>query len=129
VSVADRRATRPLPIVLVVALLVSAGCALAGGTLGGREKCWPESERRAPSVWRGILEIDASGARLATPEGDDIPLLPGELAPGIADDGMPALVHGSDVAARAGEDVTLFGGAGADGALVVCGVEEIHQGT
>jgi hypothetical protein len=28
--------------------------------------------------------------------------------------------------ARAGDDVTLFGGAGADGALVVCGLEEVH---
>jgi hypothetical protein len=28
--------------------------------------------------------------------------------------------------AQAGDDATLFGGMGADGALVVCGVEEIH---
>jgi hypothetical protein len=28
--------------------------------------------------------------------------------------------------AISGEDVTLFGAAGADGALVVCAVEEIH---
>ena len=34
--------------------------------------------------------------------------------------------RGSDVVATNGQDVTLFGGAGADGALVVCGVEEVH---
>jgi hypothetical protein len=39
-------------------------------------------------------------------------------------DGTGELVRGMDVVARAGDNVTLFGGAGADGALVVCGVAE-----
>lgn len=39
-------------------------------------------------------------------------------------DGTGGLLSGNDVVARAGDDVTLFGGAGADGYLVVCGVEE-----
>lgn len=101
------------------------GCSLGSGTLGGREKCWPESDKRAPSLWRGILQIDAAGGRLATPEGDVIPLLPGALSTRVGGAGGE-LVSGTDVVARAGDDVSLFGGAGADGALVVCAVEERH---
>ena len=115
-----------LGLVLACALLATVGCSLAGGTLGGREKCWPESDKRAPSIWRGTLQIDASGARLATPEGDVIPLLPGALTTRIGAGGTGELVKGDQLAAKAGDDVTLFGGAGSDGALVVCGVEEIH---
>ena len=113
-------------VVLGLAFLSVAGCSLAGGTLGGREKCWPESEARMASVWRGILRIDAAGGRLDTPEGDVIPLLPGALQTRVGDGGVGQLVRGSDVVATAGQDVTLFGGAGGDGALVVCGVEEVH---
>jgi hypothetical protein len=113
-----------LAITLGLLLTTSAGCAVAGGTLGGREKCWPASEQRAASVWRGVLRIDAWGGRLETPEGDVIPLRTGALATRVAEGGVGELVRGGDVVARAGDDVTLFGGAGADGALVVCGVEE-----
>src|SRR5688500_3477600 len=113
-------------VALSLALVVSGGCALAGGTLGGREKCWPEEDRRAPSIWRGILLIDASGARLDTPEGDMIPLLSGDLTTRFGATGGE-LVRGTEIVARSGEDVTLFGGAGSDGALVVCGIEEIHE--
>ena len=83
-------------------------------------------DRGAASIWRGTLQIDASGARLQTPEGDVIPLLPGALTTRTGAGGIGELVRGDEVAARAGDDVTLFGGAGSDGALVVCGVEEIH---
>jgi hypothetical protein len=110
----------------IVLAIVLAGCAIGGGTLGGRERCWPEGEQRAPSPWRGILRMDATGAHLDTPEGDVIPLLPGELELRLGDDGVGELAHGDDVVARSGDDVTLFGGAGADGSLVVCAVEERH---
>lgn len=63
------------PLVMVV-----AGCSLTGGggnLLGGRDKCWPQEPPRAASIWRGILWVDADGSRLATPEGDAIPLWPG----------------------------------------------------
>jgi hypothetical protein len=100
-------------------LLIVAGCSIGFDTLGGREKCWPESDRRAPSLWRGILRIDSMGVGLDTPEGDVIPLAPGALQFSGAN-----LVRGSDVVATVGDDVTLFGGAGADGVLVVCAVEE-----
>ena len=78
------------------------------------------------SVWRGVLRIDASQAELDTPEGDVIPLIAGALQTRIGEGGIGQLVRGSEVVATAGQDVTLFGGAGADGALVVCAVEEIH---
>lgn len=115
-----------LSAVLLATVLV-AGCALTGGTLGGREKCWPESPARAASIWRGILVIDAVTASLATPEGESIPLAPGALTWRISADGAGELVSGDRVVARNGNDVTLFGGAGADGYLVVCAVEEMHQ--
>lgn len=115
-----------LPLLFAMAVLAVGGCSLAGGTLGGREKCWPQDPPRAASVWRGILRVDASGGRLETPEGDVIPLLPGALQTRIDPGGVGELVRGNDVVATAGQDVTLFGGAGSDGALVVCGVEEIH---
>jgi hypothetical protein len=106
----------------LLAGLVLGGCSLAGGTLGGREKCWAETEQRAPSIWRGVLRAHGSGFSLATPEGDVIRLAPGEL-----EFGTGGLVRGADVAVRVGDDVTLFGGAGSDGSLVVCSVEETHQ--
>jgi hypothetical protein len=77
-------------------------------------------------VWRGILRIDASGARLDTPEGEAIPLAPGALQTRVGATGIGELVSGEDVVARAGDDVTLFGGAGADGLLLVCAVETLH---
>lgn len=121
--------SRGLAMVVGCALLVVAGCSLSSGTLGGREKCWAASEQRLPSLWRGTLRIDASGGQLDTPEGDVIPLLPGTLGTRVGETGVGELVRGGEVVARAGDDVTLFGGAGADGALVVCAVEEVHSRT
>jgi hypothetical protein len=117
---------RRLALCVVALAFMSAGCSLAGGTLGGREKCWPQSQARMASIWRGILRIDATGGRLETPEGDVIPLLSGSLQTRVADGGVGQLVRGGDVVAKAGDDVTLFGGAGSDGALVMCGVEEVR---
>jgi hypothetical protein len=111
---------------LILLSAVLAGCALTGGTLGGREKCWPESDQRGASLWRGTLQVDDSSARLDTPEGDVIPLLPGALTMRSGESGAGELVRGSDVIARTGDDVTLFGGMAADGTLIVCDVEEIH---
>ena len=110
---------------LAVATLVAAGCNVSGNLLGGREKCWGE-EQRAASIWRGILAMDEFGSRLDTPEGEAIPLLPGAITMRIGADARGELVAGDQVVAKAGDDVTLFGGAGGDGALVVCAVEEIH---
>ena len=118
--------SRVLASALALALLGVGGCALAGGTLGGREKCWPEDPPRGASIWRGILRIDSRGRSLDTPEGYPIPLIPGTLTTRVGGGGVGELVRGNDVVARAGADVTLFGGMGADGGLVVCAVEEVH---
>jgi hypothetical protein len=45
----------------------------------------------------------------------------------LGETGVGELVRGSDVVARDGDEVTLFGGIGGDGTMVVCGVEEIHS--
>ena len=120
------RMDRRIVVFSLFVAVFTTGCSLIGGTLGGRDTCWPGSDHRAASIWRGILHIDETGAELDTPEGAVIPLLPGALHSRIGDGGVGQLVRGSDVVATAGQDVTLFGGAGADGALVVCAVEEIH---
>lgn len=112
-----------LPFLLATAV---AGCALTGGTLGGRDKCWSADDSRSASLWRGTLQINASGAWLAAPEGDLI-LLPGTLSTRVGESGVGELVHGSDVVARAGDEVTLFGGIAGDGTMVVCGLEETHS--
>ena len=125
-SIERRFAGRALTLILALVVLSAAQCTLGSGTLGGREKCWPEGEPRAASIWRGVLRIDMNGGYLDTPEGDVIPLRPGTLATRVRDDGVGELIRGDEVVARAGDDLTLFGGAGADGALVVCGIEESH---
>jgi len=97
------------------------GCAF--DTLGGRQKCWSEGDPRTASLWRGTLQIDASGARLLAPEGDLV-LLPGTLTTRLGEGGVGELVEDSDVMARAGDNVTLWGGIGGDGTMVACAVEE-----
>ncbi len=121
---ASRSRSLTLAVGAGLAVLAAGACALTGGTLGGREKCWPESEQRLPSAWRGTFHVDASGGRLDTPEGDVIRLLSGALTPRKRLDGFGELMRGNDVVAEEGDDITLFGGAGSDGALVVCAVEE-----
>ena len=114
---------------VVLALLIAIaliGCAMTGGTLGGRDKCWSSDDSRSASLWRGTLQIDASGGRLVAPEGDLV-LLPGALATRVGESGVGELVSGSDVVARAGDEVTLFGGIGGDGTMVGCDLEEIHS--
>jgi hypothetical protein len=122
-----RRSLGHLGVAAVVAatLLMSLGCSI--NTLGGREKCWAEADPRAPSLWRGTLVINSAGGHLATPEGDVIPLIPGAIEVRGTADGSGELVRGSDVIAKSGDEVTLFGGAGADGALIVCALEEVHS--
>ena len=112
-------------VLMLAVALGAASCAITGGTLGGREKCWPEKEQRIPSLMKGILTFGVEGPYLATPEGDELPLLLNRFdladvraAPALSDPG------GGGIVAAQGDTVTLFGGLGADGALYVCGVEE-----
>src|SRR5690349_3093770 len=88
----DMSALRRLLLsLLALAVLAVIGCSFTGNTLGRREKCWPQDQARAASLWRGILRIDSSGGRLETPEGDVIPLLSGALQIRIADGGVGQL--------------------------------------
>jgi hypothetical protein len=107
----------------IVSMVVSA-CSF--NTLGGREKCWSEDDSRMASLWRGTLRIDAFSARLLAPEGDLV-LLPGVLTTQMGEGGVGELVAGSDVVARNGDSVTLWGGIGGDGTMVVCDLEETHS--
>lgn len=110
---------------LAAAIMIAiSGCSF--DTLGGREKCWSEGDPRTPSLWRGTLRIDAFSAMLQAPEGD-LTLLPGTLGTRLGEGGVGELVHGSDVVAHAGDNLTLWGGIGGDGTMVVCAVEEIHS--
>ena len=121
--------TRALAAATFAATLVLGACSLSGGNLlGGREECWVEPPARAASVWRGILAIDERGAQLNTAEGEVIPLAPGRLAPRMGASGAWELAAGDSVEAKNGDDVDIWGGAGADGYLVMCGIEEIHSG-
>ena len=88
-----------LPFLLATAV---AGCAFNGGTLGGRDRCWSADDPRSASLWRGTLQINASGAWLAAPEGDLI-LLPGTLSTRVGESGVGELVRGSNVVARGGD--------------------------
>ncbi len=119
------RLRHDLAVVVAAVLLTLAGCST--NMLGGRDKCWAEGDARAASLWRGTLRIDSAGGRLETPEGDVIPLIPGAIEVRGAANGLGELVRGSEFIAASGDEVTLFGGAGADGALVVCALEAVHS--
>jgi hypothetical protein len=118
--------TRLAPLVLALAVAAgAASCALTGGTLGGRVKCWPDEQQRLPSLMKGTLTFGLEGPYLATPEGEELPLLinrfdvvPVGSASALSD---PA---GGGIVALEGDLVTLFGGIGGDARMYVCGVEE-----
>ena len=110
---------------LVVAALSVAACSITGGTLGGRETCWPEEEQRIPSLMKGTLQVGGSNPTLATPEGEVLPLRLPRFD--LTTDGSTIALSdpgGGGVVAANGELVTLFGGLGGDGSMYVCGVEE-----
>ena len=110
---------------LALAASTLAGCGLTGGTLGGREKCWPEETPRLASFMKGRLTFGVEGPYLATPEGDELPLLlPRFDLAQVGPNTALADPAGGGIVAVEGELVTLFGGLGADGAMFVCGVEE-----
>jgi hypothetical protein len=103
-----------------------AGCSLAQpNLLGGREKCWGESDPRMATLMKGRLDLAPGSERgtLATPEGTDFeiqfPFM--TVEPGTD---MPVLVDRGRTVAINGETVTVFGGLGSDGVIVVCAVEE-----
>ena len=118
--------TRRNAFLLVLAVALSTvSCSITGGTLGGRATCWPEVPQRIPSLMKGVLTFGVEGPYLATPEGDELPLLLNRFdladvpsGPALSDPG------GGGIVAAHGDTVTLFGGLGADGSMYVCDVEE-----
>jgi hypothetical protein len=117
--------TRSRHAALVLAALMVSACSITGGTLGGRETCWPEEEQRIPSLMKGTLHVGDANPTLATPEGEVLPLRLPRFD--LTTEGSTIALSdpgGGGVVAANGELVTLFGGLGADGSMYVCGVEE-----
>ena len=123
------RRTRGLAAVIALAWLAAA-CTVGGmNVLGGRERCWPEGEQRLTTLWKGTLEIDATGARLVAPEGDVFTIRVGNGGAIRTDLAPPAIADADGgVMAEHGDLITVFGGLGGDGTMVVCGVEERTAG-
>jgi hypothetical protein len=119
------RAVAQILLIAVLSLCFGlSACSIATGTLGGREKCWDESEPRLASLMKGRLELDPAGSTLATPEGDRLFITFPRLTVRSDTSGTAVVVDGNGAAvARNGELVTVFGGLG-DGSMVVCAIEE-----
>ena len=110
---------------LIAAAVTVAACSITGGTLGGRETCWPDEEQRVPSLMKGTLQVGGANPTLVAPEGEVLPLRLPRFD--LTTDGSTIALSdpaGGGVVAANGDTVTLFGGLGADGAMYVCGVEE-----
>jgi hypothetical protein len=119
--------TTPPPRSRLIASILVAGsvaaCAITGGTLGGREKCWPEQPPRMAASMLGTLHLDGVRAVLDTNDGGPLPLGIDGFSQRM-ENGTPALVDGNgSVVALDGEIVTMFGGIGADERMVLCAVE------
>jgi hypothetical protein len=105
-----------------------AGCAITGGALGGRSKCWDQSEPRLPSLMKGNLELGQARSILATPEGDQLVITFATMVVRTDESAHLAVFDGDGATvASDGELVTVFGGLG-DGDMVVCAIEERYPG-
>jgi hypothetical protein len=116
-----------LAVHLLLALnMALSACSLATGTMGGREKCWGHGETRLSSLMKGYVRLDPSRSLLDTPEGETLPLYFSGLSV-HQDGGATTLVdRGGAVVANDDELVTVFGGLGADGSMIVCAVDVRH---
>ena len=125
--------TRAAPRTLLAALLLAAvaGACTAGDVsfFGGREGCWDEGEGRVASLVTGTLRISDGPPHLDTPEGDAVSLLLNRYDLNASGPVVRLSDPGAGEVAADGEQVTLFGGRGADGALYVCAVDERHAGS
>jgi hypothetical protein len=114
--------------VLAVAAIVSA-CSFAApeiNLIGGRDKCWSKAEPRMATLMRGRLDLGPYPWALDTPEGEVFDI---DFSGPRLDDTKTKLLDASGrEIGREGELVTVFGGLGADGVIMVCGIEERHVG-
>jgi hypothetical protein len=107
-------------------LLGATACSIAEpNLLGGREKCWSEGDPRNAALLEGRLDlaISSNSGTLITPDGTDFETEFPFMSVRESDDTV-VLVHDGQIVAQSGETVTLFGGYGPDGVLLVCAIEE-----
>ena len=109
----------------LVVVSVVLGCSLAGGTLGRREKCWSQSDARVASLMKGNLRLAAPA--LDTAEEETLQLSFSGLTVRREGASLALVDRRGAVAANDGELVTVFGGLGSDGSMLVCAVEERHS--
>lgn len=76
---------------------------------------------------KGYLRLDPQRSTLDTPEGETLQLSFSGLT--VRSDGTMTTLDdsGGALAAIDGELVTVFGGLGSDGSMLVCAVEERHD--
>ena len=115
----------------LVGLALVTGACTAGdvSVLGGREVCWDEGDQRVASVVTGTLRIGDGPPHLDTADGDAVSLLLNRYDLNASGPVVRLSDPGAGEVAADGEQVTLFGGRGADGALYVCAVDELHAGS
>jgi len=104
--------------------MLLAGC---GGLnlLGGRQPCWSEADHRSATLMRGRLDLvlGSNGGTLATPDGTGFQV----TFPFMTVDHVGEIVVLTDegkTIALSGETVTVFGGLGPNGDILVCSIEE-----
>ena len=113
--------------ILLAAILVAAtiaGCSLARGTLGGRQKCWDASDARIPSLFKGWIDLDTQLPTFNTTEGDRFHLMFGALAMKNSPAGLILVDQAGTTVAADGDLVTVFGGLGSDSSFMLCDIEE-----
>ena len=123
------RVTTLIPGLLGLALVAGACTAGDVSVFGGREGCWDEGDQRVASVVTGTLRIGDGPPHLDTPEGEAVSLLLNRYDLNTSGPVVRLSDPGAGEVAADGEQVTLFGGRGADGALYVCAVDERHAGS
>ena len=123
------RVTTLIPGLLGLALVAGACTAGDVSFFGGREGCWDEGGGRVASLVTGTLRIGDGPPHLDTAEGDAVSLLLNRYDLNASGPVVRLSDPGAGEVAADGEQVTLFGGVGADGALYVCAVDERHAGS
>jgi hypothetical protein len=112
---------------LLGAVLLCAMACAEPNLLGGREKCWSDSDPHAATLMKGWVELDTDPPVMHTAEGVDFPLEFPFMTVRSTDHG-PDLTDGNLTVAENGELITVFGGLSVDGSIAVCAVEEHHDG-
>lgn len=108
--------------------MLTLGCSIAEpNLLGGREKCWSDSDPHAATLMKGWVELDTDPPVMHTADGEDFPLEFPFMTVRSTDRG-PELFDGGVAVAGNGELITVFGGLDSDGSIAVCAVEEHHDG-